>query len=67
MLTYLCISLCWVRLNVQGRRAVLVQSSSEESDATPGVPGGMKSHDRPKMIEAEGLMEEYLAFDFRDL
>ncbi|KAM7385407.1 hypothetical protein PAMP_001493 [Pampus punctatissimus] len=54
-------------LNVQGRRAVLIKSSPPELDEPPGNFSGSRSHDNPRMIEVEGLMEEYLAFDSRDL
>ncbi|XP_008295742.1 protein FAM149B1 isoform X2 [Stegastes partitus] len=51
-------------LNVQGRRAALIKSSSAELDEPPCTSS---SHDKPRVIEVEGLMEEYLAFDSRDL
>ncbi|XP_022619572.1 protein FAM149B1-like isoform X2 [Seriola dumerili] len=54
-------------LNVQGRRAALIRSSSAELDGPPGISSGSSSHYKPKVIEMEGLMEEYLAFDSRDL
>eukprot|EP00064_Thunnus_orientalis_P019050 superscaffoldBa00004602_g19160 len=54
-------------LNVQGRRAALIKSSSPELDGPPGTSSGSSSHDKPRMIEVEGQMEEYLAFDSRDL
>uniref|UniRef100_A0A3B4ZK64 Family with sequence similarity 149 member B1 n=1 Tax=Stegastes partitus TaxID=144197 RepID=A0A3B4ZK64_9TELE len=53
-----------VNLNVQGRRAALIKSSSAELDEPPCTSS---SHDKPRVIEVEGLMEEYLAFDSRDL
>lgn len=49
---------------MQGRRAALITASSAESDEPPGTSS---SHDKPRLIEEEGLMEEYLAFDSRDL
>ncbi|KAM3863106.1 protein FAM149B1 [Diretmus argenteus] len=51
-------------LNVQGKRAELIRSSATDSD---GAPSGSRSHDSPSVIEVEGLMEEYLAFDSKDL
>ncbi|XP_029305327.1 protein FAM149B1 isoform X2 [Cottoperca gobio] len=54
-------------LNVQGRRAALNKSCSAELDEPHGLPSGSSSHDKPRVIEVEGLMEEYLAFDSRDL
>ncbi|XP_055782528.1 protein FAM149B1-like isoform X4 [Salvelinus fontinalis] len=55
-----------LRLCVQGRKAVLSRPSADV-DHPPGTPSGSRGHDRPRVIEAEGLMEEYLAFDCRDL
>ncbi|TKS85789.1 Protein FAM149B1 [Collichthys lucidus] len=52
-------------LNVQGRRAALIKSSPAELDTAPGTSSGSSRHDKPRVIEVEGLMEEYLAFDSR--
>lgn len=53
-------------MNVQGRRAALLQSSSANMDGLPGTSGSSSQH-KQRVIEVEGLMEEYLAIDSRDL
>lgn len=68
MFRCLCVYPCLGgRLNVQGRRAMMIRSSSAELDEAPGTSSGPSSHDKQRVIEVEGLMEEYLAFDSRDL
>lgn len=52
---------------MQGRRAALIKSSAAELDGPLGTSSGFSSHDMPRVIEVEGLMEEYLAFESRDL
>ncbi|XP_068183108.1 protein FAM149B1 isoform X2 [Antennarius striatus] len=54
-------------LNVQGRRAILIRSYSADLDGAFGTSSSSSSQDKPRPIEVEGLMEEYLAFDSRDL
>uniref|UniRef100_A0A3P9NYT0 Family with sequence similarity 149 member B1 n=1 Tax=Poecilia reticulata TaxID=8081 RepID=A0A3P9NYT0_POERE len=48
-------------LNVQGRKAALIKEFNGPPNSEPS------SYDQPRVIEVEGVMEEYLAFDSRDL
>lgn len=52
---------------MQGRRAALIRPNSPDLDGQPGASSGPSSHDKQRVIEAEGQMEEYLAFDSTDL
>ncbi len=66
----MCALVSGERLNVQGRRAALIKSSSAELDGHPGTSSASSAsscHDKPRVIEVEGMMEEYLAFDSKDL
>uniref|UniRef100_A0A8C2I2S7 Family with sequence similarity 149 member B1 n=1 Tax=Cyprinus carpio TaxID=7962 RepID=A0A8C2I2S7_CYPCA len=53
-------------LCVQGRRAVLCRPSAEVTHPSV-MPCSNQGDELPRVIEAEGLIEEYLAFDCRDL
>ncbi|XP_028323839.1 protein FAM149B1 isoform X2 [Gouania willdenowi] len=54
-------------LNVQGRRAALLKSSSSELDGSADDFSASNTHVNTRMIESEGDIEEYLAFDSRAL
>ncbi|XP_024153232.1 protein FAM149B1 isoform X1 [Oryzias melastigma] len=54
-------------LNVQGRRAPLIRSCSVDLDDPPHDCSSLRSPETPQEIEVEGLMEEFLAFDCRDV
>ncbi|KTG03390.1 hypothetical protein cypCar_00017597 [Cyprinus carpio] len=53
-------------LYVQGRRAVLCRPTLEVTHPH-AMPSSNNGEELPRVIEAEGLIEEYLAFDCRDL
>ncbi|CAL9687647.1 unnamed protein product [Knipowitschia caucasica] len=54
-------------LNVQGKKALLRKPCSSELEGLPRASSGLCIHDKSKVIEVEGVMEEYLAFDSQDV
>ncbi|KAG7463104.1 hypothetical protein MATL_G00191750 [Megalops atlanticus] len=52
-------------LTVQGRKAVMSKPYADGDHSA--TPSDARSEDTPRVLEAEGLVEEYLAFDCRDL